>query len=120
MKTLLLISILVLIHIAGYSQDVYDVNVSSAKGMAFKINGQIIVNFSDSTVAFRFAGNETLKRIVNNANPVIYLTDGMAIDKLTISPVGGKIKGFDYNHTLVLDPDSRFNPTQIIYFAIKR
>ena len=102
----------------SFGQQVYHVGVVSSGDYIMKLPGEIV--FADSTVTFKFEGKQTSKKIVNRTESVVYVTDGTAVDRITITPMVGSIKGLNYNVTVVVDPDAKFRQPQIIYFTSSR
>ncbi len=103
--------------ISSDSQDTYKIGVMSYKDTIMKLPGEIRI--MDSTVTFKFNGKETTKRITSKNDNIIYITDGHTTDRITISPMVATIKGFKFNFTIVVDPDTRFNPIQVIYYGLR-
>lgn len=95
----------------------YHVGATTAAGYTVKMNMQIIVG--DSTLTIKGGGAEQSRKITNKTDVAIYVTDGTATDRYTISKLPGKIKGFAYTHVLGFEADKRFSSAQsIIYYCI--
>jgi hypothetical protein len=113
---IVLISLFLTMAIQGTAQ-VYDVGVVSSNNYMSKVTG--ILTFTDSTYITRFNNQEAVKKISNRSGVnVVYVTDGTSTDKIVISPMPGKVKGFTYDHTILLDQDAKFaGATQVIFFC---
>jgi hypothetical protein len=114
MKSFKLIILLVLLCQGAMAQ-VYQVGVISSGGMVMKYAGEIAV--SDSTISFNIGSQQSKKKIQSKSDNVIYLTDGTAIDRLTITPITGKLKGFMYTCMILYSPDKKFSSQDMIYYA---
>ncbi len=116
MKRILIL--LLFLSTASYAQTEYWIGSAHIKGSIIRIVGKMIL--TDSTVTFDFNGSIEVKKIENKTNKYIYVTDGTAIDRITITQNQGTKKGFDHNYMIAIDTDARFNPSEIIYYAYWR
>jgi hypothetical protein len=116
--TIPLMAFLALMTLKAKAQT-FDVVGGSANGSAFKLTGQIVIG--DSLATFKFSGKEATKKIVNKTDgTVIYITDGTATDRYTITNFSGKVRGAAYNSIIYVTPDQRFNkPGDYIYYVRK-
>lgn len=95
----------------------YTVGAMSGNGFSIRIEGRITI--ADSLITFDIDGKQEIKKVLNRTGYNVYITDGTATDRLTITPMSGKMKGVAYNHTIVYDADKRFSSAQVIYYCKK-
>jgi hypothetical protein len=102
----------------GYAQ-LFDVGAYSATGVSGKLEGRIMLN--DTVYVFNSAGKEIKRTIQNKTENDVYVTDGTAVDKLSIALMSGKVKGFSYTHVITYQADTRFNQAgPILYYCRQR
>jgi hypothetical protein len=114
--------LLTIVLVAAFSTtfaQLFEVGAYSAQGASGKLEGKIII--TDSLYVFNFSGKETKRTIQNKTENDVYITDGTAVDKLSIALMSGKVKGFSYTHVITYQADTRFNQAgPILYYCRKR
>jgi hypothetical protein len=97
----------------------FKVGAMTVSGVTVKMNAELSI--SDSTMVFMSSDQNTKSKIVNRNEFEVYITDGTATDKLTMTPLSGSIKGFKYDYTIVHTRDKRFSQDgELIYFCRRK
>lgn len=98
---------------------VFDISAVSAIGVNAKLNGEILL--TDSVFYVKVGPDEQTKRISNRPDEnTIYVTDGTAVDKMTIARSPGKIIGVKYDYLITYQQDMRFGGQRMVYYCTKR
>lgn len=96
----------------------YVVGLMGSSGSVIKFTLSIEIN--DSTVVTSVNGQVDIRKIKSRSGSYIYTGDDVVTDRIMINPIEGRLKGFSYNHALVLDFDSKYQTTPTVtYFAQK-
>lgn len=99
---------------------VYDAGAVLMNGtvLAEKYEAQLII---DNSVFYLDAeGINESRKIVNNQKNVLYVTDGTAIDRITIVKKSGKIAGFSFTYVLTYQHDTRWSNGTTVYYCTLR
>jgi len=101
-------------------KQVFDIGVLSSAGSTAKLPGEFII--SDSIVTIGFSTGKTIKQVkeVMPDHQTIYVTDGTAVDRISISTYSGKISGYKFDCVITYHPDSRFTSDPVIKYFCRR
>jgi hypothetical protein len=90
----------------------------STGGYVMRLEGEITI--VDSAYSFQFMGKYDQWKVSKSTSSSVYITDGMATDRLTITSIPGNVKGYAYDYTFIRDQDSKYQGKQIIYYCRKK
>lgn len=117
MKTILT-TFLSMLLFNSFSQK-YNICAFEANGM--RIKSECLMNISDSSVVTSCKGSDvkTQFKIINKANGVIYITDGVMTHYINQAPFSQLVKGCRCNTMLIFNYDVRMNQPKAIYYSDK-
>jgi hypothetical protein len=97
----------------------YKVGATAANGLTVKTALSFEIIVSDSTVTFKSGSEVTKRKISNRTENIIYVTDGTVTDRIGVTQMAGRVKGFTYTHTLSYQTDSKYGSILMLYYCTK-
>ena len=118
MKRITILLVLLISFTLAKSQT-FKLGVLFYNGIWGKIDGKIEV--TDSIVTLKYSYKDISESyefdFVKKANNIIYITDGVMTNSMTVMNQTGKKKGFEFNRLISFKYDKRLSNVTVMYYA---